>query len=83
MGPSDRELVESVLGGDGSAFQPLVERYQNLVFNIVFHYMGRREEVEDIAQEVLVLFLVGSNTQVSLKLPHFCGQFTAFESSHI
>ncbi len=54
MGPSDRELVESVLGGDGSAFQPLVERYQNLVFNIVFHYMGRREEVEDIAQEVFL-----------------------------
>ncbi len=50
----DRELVESVLAGDGSAFQTLVERYQKPVFNIVLHYMGRREEVEDIAQEVFL-----------------------------
>jgi len=54
IGTSDRELVESVLAGDGSAFQTLVERYQKLVFNIGFHYMGRREEVEDIAQEVFL-----------------------------
>lgn len=53
-GPSDRELVESVLANDGSAFQTLVERYKKLVFNIVFHYMGNRGEVEDIAQEVFL-----------------------------
>ncbi len=54
MGSSDRELVESALNGDESAFRSLVERYQKLVFNIVFHYLGRREEVEDIAQEVFL-----------------------------
>ena len=54
MGLSDRELVESALAGDGSAFQSIVERYQRLVFNIVFHYLGRREEVEDIAQDVFL-----------------------------
>ena len=53
-GSSDRELVASALTGDGSAFQTMVERYQSLVFNIVFHYLGRREEVEDIAQEVFL-----------------------------
>ncbi len=54
MGSSDRELVESALKGDGLAFQAIVERYQRLVFNIVFHYLGRREEVEDIGQEVFL-----------------------------
>ena len=54
MGLSDRELVKSALAGDGSAFQSIVERYQRLVFNIVFHYLGRREEVEDIAQDVFL-----------------------------
>ena len=34
--------------------QSIVERYQRLVFNIVFHYLGRREEVEDIAQDVFL-----------------------------
>ena len=54
MGLSDSELVGLALNGDESAFRGLVERYQKLVFNIVFHYLGRREEVEDIAQEVFL-----------------------------
>ena len=54
MASLDRELVQWSLEGDESAFRGLVERYQKLVFNIVFHYLGRREEVEDIAQEVFL-----------------------------
>ena len=54
MGASDKELVESVLRGEGASFQALVERYEKLVFNVVYHYMGSREEVEDLAQEVFL-----------------------------
>lgn len=51
---SDRKLVDLVLEGEEGAFQVLIEHYQKLVFNIIFHYMGRWAEVEDIAQEVFL-----------------------------
>ena len=49
---TDAQLVKATLEGDPHAFEEIVERYQRLVFNIIYHYMGRRNEVEDLAQEV-------------------------------
>ncbi len=43
---TDAQLVKATLEGDPRAFEEIVERYQRLVFNIVYHYMGRRNEVE-------------------------------------
>ena len=54
MAESDEELVLATIEGDRGAFEKLVVRYQNLVFNIAHHYLGRREEVEDLAQEVFL-----------------------------
>ena len=54
MARTDAELVEATLAGDPHAFEELVERYQRLVFNIIFHYAGFRNEVEDMAQEVFL-----------------------------
>lgn len=50
----DDELVKRTLEGDRQAFEQIVERYQRLVFNIVFHYFGSQNEVEDMAQEVFL-----------------------------
>ena len=52
MATTDEELVAAALKGDSHAFEEIVKRYQRLVFNIIYHYLGRRNEVEDIAQEV-------------------------------
>ncbi len=51
---TDAQLVKATLEGDPRAFEEIVKRYQRLVFNIVYHYMGRRNEVEDLAQEVFL-----------------------------
>ncbi|HSR49350.1 MAG TPA: RNA polymerase sigma factor [Acidobacteriota bacterium] len=54
MAHSDAELVESALAGEAQAFEQIVKRYQRLVFNIVYHYLGGRNEVEDLAQEIFL-----------------------------
>ena len=48
----DRELVRRCKGGDEAAFEQLVRKYQQTVFNLVYHNLGRRDEVEDVAQKV-------------------------------
>jgi len=53
-GPSDRELMTSVLGGDMKAFESLVDRYKNKLFNLIFRMLGNREESEDILQETFL-----------------------------
>ncbi len=50
----DRDLVESALRGDASAFRDLVERYQNLVAALAWRYGLRREDIEDVVSEVFV-----------------------------
>lgn len=51
---TDAQLVQATVAGDPHAFEEIVKRYQRLVFNIIYHYMGRRNEVEDMAQEVFL-----------------------------
>jgi RNA polymerase sigma-70 factor (ECF subfamily) len=40
--------------GDGEAFEPLVRKYQQRVFSIVYHLVRRRDEVEDLVQEIFI-----------------------------
>jgi len=46
------EYIRRVQKGDGEAFGLLVEKYQQRIFSILFHLVRRRDEVEDLAQEV-------------------------------
>jgi RNA polymerase sigma-70 factor (ECF subfamily) len=48
----DRELVRRCKEGDEEAFSVLVRKYQQTVFNVVYHNLGYRDEVEDVAQKV-------------------------------
>jgi len=52
MDPTDGELIESVLRGDASSFEPLIERYSPRIFAMAHRYARRESEVEDIVQEV-------------------------------
>jgi len=54
MAKTDAQLVKATLEGEPHAFEEIVGRYQRLVFHIVYHYLGRRDEVEDLAQEVFL-----------------------------
>ena len=52
--PSDAELIEAVLRGRPSSFEPLIRKYQPRVFATVRRYARRESEIEDIAQEVFL-----------------------------
>jgi len=51
---TDAELIEAVLGGSGSAFGLLMDRYEERVFRLLSRFTRDRGEVEDLAQEVFV-----------------------------
>jgi RNA polymerase sigma-70 factor (ECF subfamily) len=50
----DRELVRRAQAEDKEAFEELVRRHQHRVFAVASGILRRREDVEDIAQQVFV-----------------------------
>src|SRR6267143_42997 len=52
--PDDRELVRLAQTGYKEAFEELVRRHQHRVFAVAGGILRRREDVEDIAQQVFV-----------------------------
>jgi RNA polymerase sigma-70 factor (ECF subfamily) len=59
----DAQLIDQALGGQSEAFGQLVLKYQDRLFNTVFHVVGHAEDARDIVQEALV--------QAYLKLESF------------
>jgi len=53
-GADDRELVRRAQGEDQEAYEELVRRHQHRVFAVAGGILRRREDVEDIAQQVFV-----------------------------
>lgn len=51
---SDLDLVEESRGGDASAFDELVRRYKDRMYNVVVRFLGNREDAEDVCQEAFV-----------------------------
>jgi RNA polymerase sigma-70 factor (ECF subfamily) len=56
MSETDKELVEKILEGNSRAAEQIVRRHQKFVFNVIYHYLGKDDRVEDIAQEVFMKF---------------------------
>ncbi|MGI5879717.1 MAG: RNA polymerase sigma factor [Syntrophomonadaceae bacterium] len=52
---TDEMLAARILNGDSAAFEELVNRYKNSIFNIVYRLVGQYQEAEDISQEVFIL----------------------------
>ena len=50
----DSELVARCHEGDPLAFEELVRKYQQSVLNLVYHYIGYRGDVEDVAQKIFI-----------------------------
>jgi RNA polymerase sigma-70 factor (ECF subfamily) len=51
---SDEDLVQRVLAGNSDAFDELVGRYQDRVFNTLARMCGSPQEAEDLAQETFL-----------------------------
>lgn len=52
--PQELRFIERLRGRDERAFNELVQQYEQRVFRLVFRMLGRREEAEDMVQEVFV-----------------------------
>jgi hypothetical protein len=50
----DAELVRQAASGNEDAFKEIVHKYQQAVYNTIYHYTGYAEDVEDLAQEVFI-----------------------------
>jgi RNA polymerase sigma-70 factor (ECF subfamily) len=51
---SEARFIERLAARDERAFNDLVEAYEQRVFRLLFRMLGRRDEAEDMAQEVFV-----------------------------
>ncbi len=51
---SDTGLVDECRRGDSRAFDTLVNRYKDRVYNAAFRFLGNHEEAADLCQEVFV-----------------------------
>jgi RNA polymerase sigma-70 factor (ECF subfamily) len=67
---NEAKLIEQAVQGDYAAFGQLVRQYQDRLFTSLVHYVGQREEAEDIAQDAFV--------QALLKLDSFRHQSTFY-----
>ena len=50
----DSSLIARCQEGDPLAFEELVRKYQKSITNLVYHYIGHKGDVEDIAQKIFV-----------------------------
>lgn len=50
----EKALVQRAAEGDSAAFETLVERYQQQVFNLALRMVNSRADAEDLAQEAFI-----------------------------
>jgi RNA polymerase sigma-70 factor (ECF subfamily) len=48
------QWIKRAQQGDAEAFGPLVQKHQQRVFSLIYHLVRRRDEVEDLAQEIFI-----------------------------
>lgn len=58
---SDTRLVDDCREGDITAFDEIVRRYKDRVYNIVYRFVGNHEDALDVSQEVFVRAYRGLN----------------------
>ncbi|MFT3773447.1 MAG: sigma factor [Minicystis sp.] len=68
---TEAQFVARLVARDEGAFNELVVTYERRVFALVFRMLGRRDEAEDLSQEVFV--------QVFKAIDQFRGDFEALD----
>lgn len=51
---TDEHLIALTANGDERAFERIVQKYQQAVFNTIYRYTGNRDDVQDLAQEIFI-----------------------------
>jgi RNA polymerase sigma-70 factor (ECF subfamily) len=50
----EAKLVERCLSGDDAAWETIVTTYTRRIYNVAYRYTGRRDEAEDLTQEIFI-----------------------------
>lgn len=58
----DQKLVERCLEGDDTAWERIVTIYAKRIYNLSYRYTGRREDAEDLTQEIMIRVYQNLNT---------------------
>ena len=51
---TDEQLIALIAEGDEQAFEHIMQKYQQAVFNTIYRYTGSRDDVQDLAQEIFI-----------------------------
>jgi RNA polymerase sigma-70 factor (ECF subfamily) len=51
---ADAHTIKLVARGDELAFEQLVQKYQQAIFNTIYRYIGNQDDVQDLAQEIFI-----------------------------
>lgn len=51
---SEEDLIARAKEGDGAAFSELVERYQNVLYNVAYRMLGNEQDAADAIQDALL-----------------------------
>lgn len=54
MLPGDEKVVERCLQGDDAAWELVVNQYAKRIYNLTYRYTSRRDEAEDLTQEIFI-----------------------------
>jgi RNA polymerase sigma-70 factor (ECF subfamily) len=52
--PGDEKVVERCLQGDDDAWETVVSLYAKRIYNLTYRYTSRRDEAEDLTQEIFI-----------------------------
>jgi len=69
--PGDEKMVERCLQGDDAAWETVVSSYAKRIYNLTYRYTGRRDEAEDLTQEIFI--------RVYQNLKSFCSDSGSFQ----
>ena len=58
----DNRLVKRCLQGDQKAFESIVDKYKNSIFNSVYRMIHRFDDAEEITQKVFIKVFENLNT---------------------
>ncbi|MBS1514878.1 MAG: sigma-70 family RNA polymerase sigma factor [Bacteroidetes bacterium] len=50
----DNILINKALEGDQAAYEKLMKKYYQLIYNLIFRMISRKEDVEDLTQEAFI-----------------------------
>jgi len=56
--PSDAQLLERYGSGDEAAFREIVNRYKKSLYAFLYHFINRRDLVEDVFQETFIQLFI-------------------------